>query len=199
MKLAILSDIHDHIWNLHAALDACRDAEAMICCGDLCSPFIVNLLADGFPGPIHIVFGNNDGDQLRIARNAARYEGRVRLHGEFAILPPEECGIRIAVNHYPAIAEGLAASGEYDLVCYGHDHRIRVDGPLSLLNRIAQLPRRTSIINPGAIMGYDPAANATIPATFVRLVTESMTGEIYEIRGGSAVRARSLAAPASET
>lgn len=196
MRLAILSDIHDHVWNLKAALAACRDADALICCGDLCSPFIVHMLAKGFDGPIHIVFGNNDGDQFRMTQNAAGYDGRVRIHGEFAILPVEEFGIRIAVNHYPAIAAGLAASGKYDLVCYGHDHRLHVGGQMSMVESIVEAidgrPRGGNIINPGAIMGYDPAADADIPATFVRLDTERMGGEVFKIQEGSAVRCRSL-------
>ena len=36
MRLAILSDIHDHVWNLAAALGWCAArTDAMICCGDL--------------------------------------------------------------------------------------------------------------------------------------------------------------------
>lgn len=188
MQLAILSDIHDHVWNLRAALSACNDADALICCGDLCSPFIVNLLAHGFPGRIHIVFGNNDGDQLRIAQNAARHGGRIRLYGEFAILRPEEFGIRIAVNHYPAIAEGLAASGKYDLVCYGHDHTLRVDGPIRSSDA---RPVCAALINPGAIMGYDPIAGADVPSTFVKLDTAQMVARTYEVQEATVVQVRS--------
>jgi hypothetical protein len=56
MKIGILSDIHDNLWNLRAALGGLGEADALICCGDLCSPFVVGLLAEGFPGrPIHVV------------------------------------------------------------------------------------------------------------------------------------------------
>ena len=50
MKIGILSDIHDNIWNLRAALEGLGEADALICCGDLCSPFVVGLLGEGFPG-----------------------------------------------------------------------------------------------------------------------------------------------------
>src|SRR5579883_2882184 len=87
MKIAILSDIHDNVWKLEAALKQMQEAELLICCGDLCSPFIVGLLADGFPQrPLHIVFGNNDADLFRITQNANRYPNRVALHGAFAEL-----------------------------------------------------------------------------------------------------------------
>ena len=80
MRIAILSDIHDNVWKLDAALHAVRDSDAMLCCGDLCSPFVIHQLARGFKGPIHIVFGNNDGDLYRISANSRHYEN-IRLHG----------------------------------------------------------------------------------------------------------------------
>jgi predicted phosphodiesterase len=142
-------------------------------------------MAQGYPGPIHIVFGNNDGDQLRIAQNAARHGNRIRLYGEFAILPPEEFGIRIAVNHYPAIAEGLAASGKYDLVCYGHDHTLRVSGCVRASDvRSAS----AALINPGTILGYNPIAAADVPPTFVKLDTAHMTAQTYEVQGETAAQ-----------
>ena len=52
MRIAVLSDIHDNVWKLAAALDAVGDADALICCGDLCSPFIVHQLGRGF-SPAH--------------------------------------------------------------------------------------------------------------------------------------------------
>ena len=75
MKIAVLSDVHDHVWNLQAALASLDDTEALLYCGDLCSPFVVGLLAEGFQNrPIEIVFGNNDGDLFRIAQNAAKHD-----------------------------------------------------------------------------------------------------------------------------
>ena len=60
MKIAIISDIHDHRVMLKKALSQLQDTEAMICCGDLCSPFIMKQLGEEYHHPIHIVFGNND-------------------------------------------------------------------------------------------------------------------------------------------
>ena len=37
-------------------------------------------------------------------------------------------GRRVAANHYPQLAAGLAASGDFDLVFFGHDHRFAIDG-----------------------------------------------------------------------
>jgi len=162
MRLAILSDIHDNVWKLAIALERARGADAMICCGDLCSPFIVHQLGRGFAGPIHVVFGNNDGDLFRIAANAARHS-HIKIHGE--MMRGEFAGKRIAANHYDSIARAIAASGEFDVVCYGHNHVYDV-------SRVG----RTLAINPGAIMGATFAADgsrADVAPTFVIYDTET--------------------------
>ena len=163
MRIAILSDIHDNVWKLGAALTAVHEADVLLCCGDLCSPFVVHQLGRGFPRPIHIVFGNNDGDLYRIASNARHYD-HIRLHGE--LFRGEFEGRRFAMNHYDNIARTLAASGEFDVVCYGHNHVFdiaRIGGTLA--------------INPGSIMGATFAPDGTrtdVPSTFV--IYETLTG-----------------------
>jgi hypothetical protein len=67
MRVAIVSDIHDHVWRLAGVLAHASDCEAMVCCGDLCSPFVIAQLAEGFEGALHVVFGNNDGDRFTIS------------------------------------------------------------------------------------------------------------------------------------
>ena len=168
MKLAILSDAHDNIWNLRAALESLGEADALLYCGDLCSPFVVGLLADGFAGrPIHIVFGNNDGDLFRIAQNAAG-QGAMTLHGE--LFQGEFDGKRVLMNHYPDIALAIAAAGQHDLVCYGHNHRFAIEqqGP-------------TLTVNPGALLGYDPGGKRDIPATFVVYDTADGSTTAYQV------------------
>ncbi len=169
MKIAIMSDIHDNVWNLGPALETIGDSGALICSGDLCSPFIVDLMADGFPNQIHIVFGNNDGDQYRITNNAIKYDGRVIVHGEFAEL--NLAGKRFAVNHYPNIARSIAESGDYDVVCCGHNHVYGVEHV-----------DNTLLINPGAIMGYDGVNKEEIPSTFIIYDTESSECKGYEVK-----------------
>lgn len=139
MKIAICSDIHDNIWALARALPQMVAAQTMICCGDLCAPFTLVQLAEGFPGPIHVVWGNNDGDRWSLTRQAARFP-QVVLHGELAEVTMG--GHRIGVTHYPQIAAGLARSGSYDLVCYGHDH-LAHDGVVG----------GCRLLNPGELMG----------------------------------------------
>jgi putative phosphoesterase len=140
MLIAVVSDSHDNIWKLDRALAKMNGIDVVIHCGDLCSPFMVKRLGEAFNGhPIHIVWGNNDGDVRLICQIAAHYE-KIFLHGDFAHL--ELDGVRVAVNHYPEIARGLAATGTYDLVCYGHDHTVHQ-------SRVGDCV----LLNPGELMG----------------------------------------------
>ena len=140
MRIGILSDSHDNIWKLSEAIQHLVTVDVVIHCGDLCAPFVVKRMAEGLGEiPIHIVWGNNDGDQLRISRIASNH-ANIQLHGELAKLELE--GIRIAVNHYPEIASDLADSGNFDLVFYGHDHTANQEQRGSCL-----------LLNPGELMG----------------------------------------------
>ena len=139
MIIAVLSDIHDNIWKLEEVLNELGEAQELIFCGDFCAPFTLKQIAESFPGPVHVVFGNNDGDKLLLSRVAAQ-AGNVTLQGEFAEL--QLGGRKIAVTHYPAIAAGLAAGDRYDLVCYGHSHG-------AAEKRVGN----TLLINPGEVMG----------------------------------------------
>lgn len=167
MKIAIVSDIHDNVWTLKAALAQFNDATVLLCCGDLCSPFIVGLMAEAFRGAIHIVEGNNEGDWRRISQAAAKFPN-VHLHGEF--FEDELDGKRVAMNHYPNIALPLAQSGKYDLVCYGHDHHFAMERRGSTLT-----------LNPGTLLGYDPINRQDIPATFMIYDTQLHEAAGYQV------------------
>ena len=139
MKIAICSDIHDNIWALERALPLLRPADLLLFCGDFCAPFTLVQLAQGFPGPVHVVWGNNDGDKWLLTEQAARFD-HVILHGELADLDLD--GAHVAMTHYPEIARGLASSGHFDLVCYGHDH-------IACDERVG----KSRLVNPGELMG----------------------------------------------
>jgi len=164
MRIAILSDIHDNVWKLAGALAEVQTCDAMICCGDLCSPFVVHQLGRGFARPVHVVFGNNDADLFRITANARHYP-QIHLHGE--LFRGELEGRLFAAQHFDNIARVLAASGEFHVVCFGHNHRFEIT-PVG----------RTLAINPGAIMGATFAADGArsdVASTFV--VYDTATGE----------------------
>lgn len=139
MQIAVISDIHDHIGQLAQALKRVQTAQGLICCGDLCSPFIMEQLGKGFKRPVHVVWGNNDGDRYRLTQTAADYS-QITVHGEYAELTLDKK--RFAVNHFDGIGRALAASSRFDVVCYGHNHQ-------------HELTRKghTQVINPGEVMG----------------------------------------------
>jgi hypothetical protein len=168
MRIAILSDIHDNLWNLAAAISSVQAADALICCGDLCSPFVIDELAK-FPGKIHVVFGNNDADLYRITAKAARLS-RVEVHGElFQNIFDRK---RFAVNHFDYIAKPMAKSGDYDVVCFGHNHEFEISREAGCLR-----------INPGPIMGakFSSGKWEDTASTFVVYDTATDTPEAFVI------------------
>jgi uncharacterized protein len=185
MKIAILSDIHDNIWTLRSALTGIQDADVMIYCGDLCSPFMVPLLAENFPNPIYFVYGNNDGDLFRITRNASRFS-RFHIEGELFLAEME--GKKVAVNHYDNIALEIAHSGVYDLVCFGHNHRFQIE-------RFG----KTMAINPGTLMGYSPLDQKEVPPTFVVYDTLTDQPSSYQVGLSLEYKSNLLVIPYSDS
>ena len=159
MRVAIISDIHDNIPKLRTALSSVSDCDILICCGDLCSPFIVKELGTGFSGDIHIVFGNNDGDRFRIAAAATKYP-HMTVHGEYCALGIG--GRQFAINHFDNIGRTMAESSAFDVVCFGHNHQFEVSQMSDTL-----------VINPGEIYG---------------MLTGSSTCVIYDTDTGDAQR-----------
>jgi hypothetical protein len=170
MKITVISDIHDNIWNLQKALamPELQATEAMLFCGDLCSPFVLHLLGRGYSKPIHMVLGNNDGDVAAIIGNSKKYSN-IHIHGEYfrSFLG----GRSLAMNHYPEKARAIAENGGYDIVCYGHNHTAVND----------EMVGNTLLINPGAIMGYHGGSLIDIPVTFLVVDTDLLKAKVYQI------------------
>ena len=162
MKIAVISDTHDNLDRIDACIEKMKEAQVVLHCGDLCAPFVIKRLGEKLEGiPIHVVWGNNEGDTFMISKVAANFD-HVYLHGELAEL--DLGGLRIAVNHYPRIAQGLARSGLYDLVCYGHDHTAHTED----INGC-------TLLNPGEILGMNG------PSTFAIFDTETREVEQLEV------------------
>jgi putative phosphoesterase len=157
MQVAILSDSHDNIWKLERAMPILAQADVVIHCGDLISPFMMIRLIKGTGGkPVHIVWGNNDGDKGLISKVASEAEN-IQLHGDFAHI--ELDGILVAVNHYPKIARTIAQAGSYDVVCYGHDHTAH-----------EEWMGKTLLLNPGELMGLQGRSTLALLDTHNRAV-----------------------------
>ena len=58
------------------------------------------------------------------------------------------------VNHYPEIAR-QALMGDYDLICYGHNHQYA-----------EEQHGKTLLLNPGTLHGYQPSTQHDGPVTF---------------------------------
>lgn len=127
MKIAILSDAHDHGAHTRKAVELAQQkgAEALIFCGDFCAPRAA-IEVSHFKGQIFAIFGNNDGDQLNIYQRALDNNPAMKffLEGRAVF---ELGGKNIIVTHYPIYANALARTGDYDLVCFGHDHKARIE------------------------------------------------------------------------
>jgi uncharacterized protein len=140
MRIGILSDTHNNVKNLRAALSTFQDrgVEKLIHCGDMTSPETARLLA-GFQ--VICVFGNGDyaSGEIRatlLRQNPENYAGLL-FSGEIN-------GARIAVTHghMPNVLEELLKSGKYDYVFKGHSHTHK-----------DERHGITRLINPGALGG----------------------------------------------
>jgi hypothetical protein len=159
MKSLVCSDIHDNLGSLDIAMHIAETSgcTSVLCCGDLCSPFILDAFNELKSAAFHIVFGNNDGDRFtmqlkseQLNRNRAD-QLRIRLHGEYLIadqnhgLAGVPSSTRLALTHYTDLGRAIAASDRFDLVCCGHTHKPFIEKTGS-----------GTLANPGSLMGYVP-------------------------------------------
>ncbi|MEM9144286.1 MAG: YfcE family phosphodiesterase, partial [Bacteroidota bacterium] len=170
MKITIISDIHDHVENLQKALtlEALQQTDVLLCCGDLCSPFMIKLLAQGYSRPIHTVLGNNDGD-LAAFIQISRAFPHFHMHGEY--FRDDVDGLTLAMNHYPEKARALAQTQKYDVVCYGHNHTLSTDEAFG----------HSLCINPGTLMGFHGGNLGKTPATFLILDTGTLKTAVFTL------------------
>lgn len=163
MKIGILSDTHDHLANIAKAVQVFSTAgvQAVIHAGDFCSPFTIapfKPLADkGLK--MYAVFGNNDGDRPLLIQKGGTF---CSFADGSRIVTLE--GRTFAVMHYPDLADDLFRSEAYDVVIYGHDHKLRVEGEAKKL------------LNPGTCAGYLAES-----ATVALLETSDLSVEIVRL------------------
>jgi len=158
MKIALISDIHDHTDRLSAALDvfADRRAEALIHAGDMVAPFTARALL-AFDGPIRAVFGNCDGEHV----------GLSNILKNSIAAPPVTFGLagRTFVLAHDISQIPNALLGSADVAVVGHTHS----------------PSRTQngqalIINPGECCG-----RATGQATVALLDSDDLSLEVINL------------------
>ena len=169
MKVRILSDSHDHIALIDAAVADAKaaGAEAVLHCGDLVAPSTLHCL-EKYGLPVHVIHGNNTGDLYALTQLAHKPGGIVRFHGMDAGI--ELAGRRIFIVHYPHYARAMAATGDWDLVCCGHSHKIEIAEQKNCTGGT------THVVNPGTIGGVGQA-----PATWVLADLATMQFERREV------------------
>lgn len=155
MLIALITDIHGNKEALSWAFDQIKESEAkhIICLGDIASPDTIIKLTEA-PLPVFCVFGNNDGDRVRMIRLADAPGSKLVLADrEWADITLDDK--TFFCTHYPELAEHAATSGKYDAVFFGHTHEVYNDmiGDVPILNpgKLALYPLKT----PPSMMFYN--------------------------------------------
>ena len=160
MKLGVMSDSHDNIPNVKRAVALFNEigVDLVVHAGDFIAPFAIDPLAD-LNCKVVAVFGNNDGERVVLAK---KFEAIGEVHPNLASATLGDS--TIAVMHYPELAIPIAKSGEYDIVVYGHTHKIDIQKEKSLL------------LNPGETGGW-----TTGKATVAVVDIDTLETKTYQI------------------
>lgn len=160
MLLGVIADTHDNVDAVEqsAAQFRARGINTLVHCGDIVAPPTVPGL-DGFE--VHAVLGNNDGEIAGLMAAFDDLGNDSTLHGRFGI--QEFDGATVAFTHGESreIIRSMAASGRFDIVCFGHHHdpvATDVDGTL--------------LCNPGALYTAVPIEDRSVA------VIDTDTGDI---------------------
>lgn len=150
MKVCIVSDSHDNRFLLAAAVNDAkqRGAEAVLHCGDVVAPTTLRIL-NPIGLPVHVIHGNNTGDTFALARMSHAADSMIHYHGQDAGI--ELAGRKIFIVHYPHYARAMGTTGDWDVVCCGHDHRASIE----MIDNIRQ--QQTCFVNPGTVGGIGAA------------------------------------------
>jgi putative phosphoesterase len=158
MLIGIFSDTHDQLIAIDRALEVFRQrkVDLVVHGGDLISPFAAKRLKAGVTVPLHIIYGNNDGERDGLKKILPQIQD-----GPMYI---EAAGKTIAVHHDPALLPPEAVK-KADIIVVGHTHDRQIetrDGKLFL--------------NPGECCGW-----LTGKGTVALLDPAAMKVEIVEL------------------
>jgi len=138
-----MSDTHDRLDIVDKIVELFENVDAVMHCGDICSPFVAKKLMALEGKPFYAVRGNNDGDITFLNQTFAKL-GPIKENGQ--VLDIE--GRKIFQLHGHAIPEDqitdIAVAGKFDMVVYGHYHHVR--------NEV--VGEKTLVLNPGESCGY---------------------------------------------
>lgn len=140
MRLAVLSDTHNHSQNLKSILPLLRaeTVETILHCGDVTDPDTLQWLAEF---RIVCTFGNGDWNAAQIRKDLLAWRSdnyaATSYQGELD-------GVKIAAahGHIPGMVNSLVESRQFAYVFHGHSHR-----------RKDEWIDATRLVNPGALGG----------------------------------------------
>jgi len=140
MKLGIMSDSHDRLPYIKRAVDIFNreSVELVLHAGDYIAPFVILELSK-LNCKLIGIFGNNDGDKDYLRK-------RFSEHGFSLYVAPytlQLAGRRFLMVHYPDLVDSLAKSYDFDIIIYGHTHKLDI-----------RYKDKTLIINPGETAGW---------------------------------------------
>lgn len=121
MRVALLSDIHDHTTHLLLALCSAREegCRHLLFLGDMAGTETFRTLREEWPHGIDLIFGNNEWDTRTFMQLAEQWD-YTTLHGATADIVLDNR--RLFLTHLPWDAARAAETGQYDAVFYGHTH-----------------------------------------------------------------------------
>ncbi len=141
MKAVIISDTHDNIFAIDDFIKSVEneDFEILIHAGDIVAPFSLRKF-EKIPCKKYFVFGNNDGEK-KILREIAQ-KSNITLDDVLELNLNKK---KILIYHgtYKSLLDGIIKSEIYDIVIYGHTHRLEITKR-----------GKSLIINPGELCGY---------------------------------------------
>jgi putative phosphoesterase len=143
LKIGVISDSHDNIPVIEKALDILNSekVDCLLHAGDIVSPFSAKLFL-GQSFTTYLTFGNNDGEKIMLKDVLSQSE-RCKLIWPRATINLNHFKIALIHGEDEEIVEAIALSNVYDLVAYGHWHKV--------VNRVIG---KSILVNPGELCGY---------------------------------------------
>lgn len=144
MKIGVLSDSHDNLPLIRRAISRLNLEEGLeyvFHAGDIISPFAAKEFLN-LKYPTFFTFGNNDGERLML-KEVLSSNNKIKLIWPKITVELEKYRVALLHGEDENAVEALAKSEAYDVVIYGHWHKV-----------VSKLVGNTLLINPGELCGY---------------------------------------------
>ncbi|MFN3966530.1 MAG: metallophosphoesterase [Endomicrobiia bacterium] len=159
MKIGIISDTHENMPLIARAVEIFNNekTELVLHAGDIISPITFKEFKN-LKCKLIAVYGNNDGERKFLSEKFSQIG---EIHNRYYETEIE--GNKVLLMHEPDLLESIISSQKYDVVIYGHTHKIdqRTEG-------------KTLVLNPGEcggwLTGKSTIALLELPSKKVRLI-----------------------------